>query len=146
MGLLVVHLPTPGPTAEQRAALFAKNVAARLLQTGWEAARAGRLNEAERDFVEAVKQNPRQYDAWGGLIRVQVQAGRLDAALQSLTKARAAGLPKPAAHAYAAMLAAMSGDHATARHELQQLPANAVDDPILKDVVQVTQQILSGTR
>jgi tetratricopeptide (TPR) repeat protein len=146
LGLLIVHLPTPGPSAERRTALLAENLGARWFRSGWEAAGSGRLEEAERDFVEAVKADPRQYDAWGSLIRIQVQAGRVREASESFARARAAGMPEPATHVYAALFAALSGDLATAESELQRAPADSLDDPILKDVMQVTRRILSSAR
>jgi 4-amino-4-deoxy-L-arabinose transferase-like glycosyltransferase len=146
-GLLIVHLPMAGPTAEQRATLLAKNMGVRFLQSGFAAARAGLLDQAEHDFAQAVRANPRQYEAWGGLIRVQVQLGHVAQARETFSKARAAGLPEVPTHAYEALFAALSHDTAAAEMALQRVPQSGLDaDPNLAEVVTVTRRILSGGR
>jgi hypothetical protein len=146
-GLVIVHLPTPRPTAEQQATLLAKNMGTRLLQGGFSAAQSGHLDEAERAFAQAVQTNPRMYEAWGGLIRVQVQLGRTEQARDSFMRARAAGLPAPATHAYEALFAALAHDPPAADRALGQIPQSSLDaDPALAEVVAATRRILSGTR
>jgi hypothetical protein len=146
VGLAIVHLPTPGPTIEQRTANLAKNTGARLFLAGWTAAQAGQWDKAEAAFSQAVDADPRLYGAWSALIQVQVQGGRIPAAQETFAKARAAGLPEAATHVYSALFAALRGDRATAESELEQVPATALDDPSLAEVVRVTQGILMGAR
>jgi len=146
-GVIFVHLPMPGLTSEQRATLLGKNMGMRLQQSALVAAQSGHLDQAERDFAEAVHSDPRLYEAWGGLIRVQVQLGRTQEARETFARARAAGLPEPPTHAYDALFAALSHDAAAAEEALRQIPQSSLDaDASLAEVVAVTRRILAGTR
>ena len=147
LGLLIVHLPISGPTSQQREALLARNSAARLLQAGWSAAQEGRVEEAERNFTEAVRAEPRLYDAWGALIRVQVQEGRLGEARKTLVRARDSGMPDLPFHVYQGLLAAMSHDLGAAGDALRQVAAESlVFHPDLANVVTFTRHQMSQAR
>lgn len=146
-GLILVHLPAPGPTAGQSEALLARNKGERFHQSALLAARSGRLEAAERDFAEAVRVDPRLDRAWGGLIRIQVQLGRTEQARESFVRARAAGLSGPAVHAYEALFAALSHDVVAAEAALRRIPEPSLrSDPDLAEVVAVTRRIMSATR
>ncbi len=143
-GLVVVYLPTPGPTELQKAALLAKNMGLRLQQSAFLAAQSGRLDDAERDFAQAVQDDPRLYESWGGLIRAQVQLGHTEQARETFARARAAGLPDPAASAYEGLFAAFAHDRAAAESALQRIPQSSLDtDQNLAQVVAVARRILS---
>lgn len=146
-GLLVVHLPTPGPSAQQQATLLARNTGERFQLSALSAARAGDLERAATDFDRAVQADPRRYDAWGGLMRAQVQLGRAGEARETFSRARAAGLPGPATQAYQALFAALDHDAAAAEAALGRIPRTSLEaDPGLAEVVAVTRRILSGAR
>jgi tetratricopeptide (TPR) repeat protein len=118
-----------------------------LVARGWAAARAGRWDEAERLFDDAVRENPAAYAAWGALVRVQVQTGRLPEAHRSLERARAANLPPADTHAYAALLAVITGDRARAEAELARVSESApASDPTLGEVVRIVRQRLGRDR
>lgn len=117
------------------------------LSRGRQAARAGRLEEAERQFAEAVAGDPGLFDAWGALIRVRVQRHEIGEARSALEQARAAGFPHDALRAHEALIAAVLGDSAAARRALAEVPAAAlIADPSLADVVRVTRGLLDRAR
>jgi tetratricopeptide (TPR) repeat protein len=108
---------------------------------GWQAAREGRLSEAERLFRQAVEANPRLTSAWTALIRLQVQSGRLSQARASMDRAKAAGLTRTEADVYEALLAVMEGDLASARTLLAGVPEAALrSDPVLADVARIVRE------
>jgi len=118
-----------------------------LASRGWEAARSGRFAEAESLFARAVAVEPGLSEAWGALIRLQVQQGELPAARLSLERARAGGLTEPALHAHEALVFAASGDRQAAEAALARVsPAAEAADPTLADVVRVTRQLLARGR
>src|SRR5690242_3240152 len=74
------------------------------------AAQQGRLDEAAALFAQAVAADPNLGNAWGALIRAELQLGRLAAAESSLVRAEAAGgLSPPSLHAHEALLDALAG-------------------------------------
>jgi len=114
---------------------------------GWMAARAGRLDEAERWFGQAVKERPSSSEAWGALIRLQVQGGRLAQAESTLAGARRAGLPPPMLRAHEALLAVLSRRPDDARRALAEIPELAIaNDPSLAEVVGVVRKLLAQQR
>ena len=114
---------------------------------GWMAARAGHYAAAASLFALAVRQDPSQADAWGGLIRLQVQRGAAAEARATLERARRAGLAGPTLAAHEALLAALEGRRDEAERFLAAVPASATaGDQTLADVVRVTQSILARGR
>jgi len=114
---------------------------------GWQAAQAGRLEEAEGLFSKAVASDPALYDAWGALVRARAQLGRVSGARAALDQARAAGIPLPSLRAHEALLDALDGDTAGARTALADVPASAVTaDPSLAEVVRATKDLLARSR
>ena len=108
---------------------------------GWQAAREGRLSEAEQLFRQAAEANPQLSSAWTALIRLQVQSGRLPEARETLDRAKAAGLPQTEADLYEALLAAMAGDAPRAKALLARVPEAALRaDPVLADVAAIIRQ------
>jgi tetratricopeptide (TPR) repeat protein len=120
---------------------------AALASLGWRAAQRGRFDEAERCFAGAVRKDARLFDAWGALVRVRVQLGRLPQAKAALEQARAAGMPAPALHAHEAFIAAAGGDFTTARTALAEVPESALAaDAALAEVARVTRALIEGGR
>jgi Flp pilus assembly protein TadD len=118
-----------------------------LASRGWEAARGGRFAEAESLFARAVAVEPGLSEAWGALIRLQVQQGKLRAARLSLERAGRGGLAEPALRAHEALVSAASGDRVAAEAALARVsPAARAADPTLADVVRVTRQFLDRPR
>jgi hypothetical protein len=112
---------------------------------GFRAARAGRLDEAERAFSAAVADDARLYSAWGALIRVQILKENPAAARGTLDRAINAGMPEVVAAVYEGLIAAKQGDslassRALARSEGAQL------DPTLEYVKRWTHDLLAGKR
>ena len=90
-----------------------------------------------------VAQDGAQFDAWGALIRLQVQRKDVAAARATLAAARARGLGQAAADTYQALLEAMSGSASTARTLLARVPQQSLDaDPALKEVAAWVQRIV----
>ena len=118
-----------------------------LASRGWQAARAGRLEEAEALFANAVGKDPTRFDAWGALVRVRAQLGRLPAARAALDQARAAGIPLSPLRAHEALLDALAGDTAAARSALADVPASAMTaDPSIAEVVRATHDLLARSQ
>ncbi len=115
-----------------------------LASRGWQAARAGRFAEAESLFARAVAREPDLGEAWGALIRVQVQQGELPAARRSLERARAGGLGGSAFAAHEALVRAAGGDREGAERALSGVRAqDLAADPTLADAVRVARQLLA---
>ena len=114
---------------------------------GFLEARAGHFDAAELLFTQAVRHDPMLVDAWGALIRIQVQAGRTAEARATLDRARAAGLAGPALLGHEALLDAIEGRRDEASSALERIPAASLTaDPTLADVVKVTRGILGRMR
>ncbi len=129
---------------EQRLALVPGGAASVLAGEGWDATRAGRFADAERAFHRALRMDAHLYNEWGALVRLQIQAGRLDAAESTLVRARDAGLPRPASRAHEALIAALRGRRLDAEAALADVPqALIASDPTIADVVRLTRQVLS---
>jgi thioredoxin-like negative regulator of GroEL len=110
---------------------------------GTRAAQQGRLEEAEALFDRAVAADPTLTDAWGALIRSQVQLGRLAAAESSLVRAETAGMPLASLRAHEALVDILAGRRAAAERALAQVPEEAIaEDAVLEDVVQVARRAL----
>ncbi len=116
---------------------------AALASRGWQAARAARYAQAESLFARATGIDPRLHDAWGALIRLQIQSRRLDEAARSLKAAERAGLPVPSLRAHEAFMSAVRGDVRGARSALAQVPEAATrTDPTLADIVSITRRLI----
>jgi len=114
---------------------------------GTRAAQQGQLDEAAALFDQAVRADPNLSDAWGALIRAQVQLGRLAAAESALVRAEAAGLPLPSLHAHEALVDILAGRREAAERVLAQVPESALaSDAVLADVVQVARRALGKAR
>lgn len=114
------------------------------LARAWAAARAGRLDDADRDFLDVVHRDARQFEAWGALVRVRVQAGHVAAAREALDGARAAGWQGPAFEAHRALVLALEGHAAAARAALARVPARErAADPVLADACGAAEQLLA---
>jgi tetratricopeptide (TPR) repeat protein len=114
---------------------------------GTRAAQQGRLEEAATLFDQAATADPNLGDAWGALIRAQVQLGRLAAAESALVRAEAAGLPLASLHAHEALVHILAGRREAAERSLAQVPEEAIaSDAVLADVVQVARRALGKTR
>lgn len=114
---------------------------------GFLAARAGRLAAAESLFAQAVRHDPTLVDAWGALIRIQVQQNRTVEARATLERARAAGVAGAPLLGHEALLDALEGRRTEASNALDRIPAAALTaDPTLADVVRVTRGLLAGGR
>jgi tetratricopeptide (TPR) repeat protein len=112
---------------------------------GWLAAQQGRLDEAAALFDRAVRSEPDLIDAWGALIRAQVQLGRLAAAESTLARAETAGLPRPSLQAHRALVEILAGHGEAAERALSEVPEEAIAaDSVLADVVQVARRALKG--
>jgi hypothetical protein len=80
------------------------------------------------------------------LIRLQLQARRLDEATATMRRAQDAGLPLATVRAHEAFIAALRGDDPTARAALAQVPESAIrEDPTVADVVNLTRGMLNGS-
>ena len=113
---------------------------------GMIAAREGRLSEAAARFDRAVRSDPRLIDAWGALIRAQVQLGRVAAAESALARADSAGLPAPFLKAHQALVLILAGRRAAAAKALAEVPDSTIaSDPVLADVVSVARRALGKT-
>ena len=116
-----------------------------VLVPGWQATRASEFGRAEQLFREAVQADPRLYDAWGALVRLDIQARRLSRAESTLARARAAGLPLATLRAHEALIAAMRGDVTGARQALSEVSDEAMTaDPTVADVVNTTRRLLGA--
>jgi len=114
---------------------------------GTRAAQQGRLEDAATLFDQAVRADPNLSDAWGALIRAQVQLGRLAAAESALVRAESAGLPPASLHAHEALVDILAGRREDAERELAQVPEEALtSDAVLADVVQVARRALGKAR
>ena len=114
---------------------------------GLRAAREGRLEEAERQFLAATKEFPDLWDAWSDLVKIELQLGHREDAAVSLGQAQLAGMPKVSLRAHQALLAAVNGDAAQARRELEQVPASAIKaDPRIAEIVNAANGVLAGAR
>src|SRR5439155_639671 len=82
--------------------------------------------------------------AWVGLIRLRVQAGRLDAAAQALDDARSAGLDPVTADIFECFLSVRRGDPARARRLLARIPSDPPPpDPLLRDLLAESRRALA---
>jgi 4-amino-4-deoxy-L-arabinose transferase-like glycosyltransferase len=114
-----------------------------LANAGWQAAREGRLADAENSFQRAVEKDQHLGGAWGALIRLQVQRGRYDVAQQTLRRAQAAGIAPSLLHAHEALVFAALGNRLDAARALAQVPESAMQaDPSIAEVVAVTRRLL----
>ena len=128
---------------EKRLGSLAGGASLSLKRTAFDAARAGNFAAAESLFAVVVAQDGSQFDAWGALIRLQVQRKDVAAALATLSAARARGLGQAAADTYQALLEAMSGNASAARTLLARVPQQSLDaDPALKEVAMWVQRIV----
>ena len=102
---------------------------------GMIAAQQGRLAEAAAHFREAVRLDPSNGAAWGALVRLELQAGRLAAADSLLDVASRAGWSDDAARLHQALVRAARGDLAGARALRAEVPAATIAaDPVLRDI------------
>jgi len=115
-----------------------------LASRGWEAARAGRFGDAESLFARAVERQPDLAQAWGALIRLQVQQGKLETARLTLERGRSGGLTGPVLHVHEALVFAARGDRKQAEEALARVSAaDLAADPTLADAVRVTRLLLA---
>ena len=115
-----------------------------LLDEAWSTAGRGDLANAERMFLEALHASPDLSIAWVGLIRLRVQAGRLDAAAQALDDARSAGLDPVTADIFECFLSVRRGDPARARRLLARIPSDPPPpDPLLRDLLAESRRALA---
>lgn len=129
---------------ERRLAALAGGTALEYKRRAFQAAQAGRFDEAESLFVVTLARDGTQYDAWGALMRLQVQRDDLTGARSSYDHARAAGLPQPEADAYGAFLDALAGRRQEAAERLARVPQAAIDaDPSLAEVVKWTRLVIA---
>ena len=111
-------------------------------QQAWQAASAGEFARAESLFTATLAHDANQFDAWGGLIRLQIQRRDLSAARGSLARARSLGMPSPSADGYRALLDALSGNTSGARALLAGIPQRAIDaDATLAEVVALARKL-----
>jgi len=128
---------------QQRLGSLAGGASLSLKRRAFDAAREGNFAAAESLFAAVVAQDGAQFDAWGALIRLQVQRKDVAAARATLAAARARGLGQAAADTYQALLEAMSGSASTARTLLARVPQQSLDaDPALKEVAAWVQRIV----
>jgi Tfp pilus assembly protein PilF len=114
-----------------------------LKRRAFEQAQAGNFAAAESLFTAAVAADGSQFDAWGALIRLQVQRRDVAAARASLEHARARGLGAATADTYQALLEAMSGNAVAARTLLARVPPQSIDaDPALREVASWIHRII----
>jgi tetratricopeptide (TPR) repeat protein len=118
-----------------------------LLSQGYQAARAGHLDQAEEFFKEAIDKDARLYGAWAALIRVQVQRREDALARETVERAAQTGMSPHVLLVHQALVAAASGDSATALRALERIQISAIEnDPTLVRVVAWTRQILQNDR
>jgi tetratricopeptide (TPR) repeat protein len=128
---------------EQRLPALVSGEGHALESRAWLAAHGGRLDEAERLFLQAVAVDPSLSNAWLAIVRLQLQRGRPAEARATLERARLQEIPPPLLHAHEALLAAAAGDRAAAERALVQVPQGSVTgDPVLADVLQTTRRLL----
>jgi tetratricopeptide (TPR) repeat protein len=133
-----------GDSLLRRVSLLEGGEAQLLLSEGWRAARSGQLEDAERLFGGAVRNDPHLYGAWGALIRVQVERGALRRADSTLASAARIGMPRVALLAHRALVDAASGRDEAAREALQNIPEAALaGDPMAATVAAKARLILT---
>jgi thioredoxin-like negative regulator of GroEL len=109
------------------------------------AAREGRLDDAAARFAEAVRIDPSNYEAWGALVRVELQAGRAAAAESVLDVASRAGWSDDAATLHKALARAARGDFDGARRLRAGVSATVIaGDPVLEDVNALLDRMLAA--
>lgn len=109
----------------------------------WRAVASGDPARAESLFVLASRESPELEEAWGQLIRIRAQSGRLAEAAATLEEAERAGLSPVPAAVYGALLAALRGDRAEAERRLASLPPGGPSgDPNLAGLVGFTRRLL----
>jgi tetratricopeptide (TPR) repeat protein len=118
--------------------------AAGALGRGRVAAREGRLDEAAGHFREAARLDPGSGEAWGALVRIELQAGRAAAADSVLAIATRAGWRDDGARLHEALVRAVRGDPAAARRLRAGVsPAAIAADPVLGDVDAMLERVLA---
>jgi tetratricopeptide (TPR) repeat protein len=129
---------------ERRLGALAGGSTLAIQRQAFEAAGAGRYARAESLFVIALSRDGTQFDAWGALMRLQIQREDYTTARATLERARAAGLPQPESDAYGAFLDALEGHRAKAAERLARVPQSAIDaDRALAEVVAWTRRVLA---
>jgi tetratricopeptide (TPR) repeat protein len=108
-------------------------------------AQAGRFAEAESLFAGLARgREPDEY-AWGALVRLQAQSGRVAAARATLDEGMRAGWRGTAAELHASLVLALEGRTAEARRRLGAIdPAAIRRDPALADLEGVVRRRLAG--
>ena len=110
-------------------------------------AQAGRFAEAESLFTRLARQPEPDAYAWGALVRLQVQGGRVAAARATLDEGARAGWRGPSAELHAVLVLALEGRTAEARRRRAGIDAAAIrDDPALADLDAVVGRLLAGAR
>jgi tetratricopeptide (TPR) repeat protein len=128
---------------EHRMGALAGGASLSMKSRAFDAARAGMFAAAESLFTAAVAEDGSQFDAWGALIRLQIQRHDVAAARATLARARARGLGQAAADTYQALLEAMSGNTSAARVLLARVPQQSLDaDPALREVASWIHQLI----
>ncbi len=108
---------------------------------------AGDPRSAIPAFAAAIAADSSRGEAWGGLVRAQVLAGRGAAALATIEHARAMGWSGDAIDAHEAMALAACGRRDDARRLHDAVPANAWRrSDVLRDVAHVTDSLLARAR
>lgn len=118
--------------------------AAGAIGRGQLAAQAGRLDEARALFTEATRIDPGSGDAWGSLVRLEAQAGRIAAAESALVAGEAAGWNDDGARIHRALVLALRGDRAGAAAARAGVdPASLAAHPAWADVDRVVGRLLA---
>jgi tetratricopeptide (TPR) repeat protein len=118
--------------------------AAGALGRGRIAAREGRFGEAATHFREAARLDPANGEAWGALVRLELQGGRPAAADSVLRLAEAAGWGDDASRLHRALVLAVRGEAAEARRLRAGVNEAAIAaDPVLRDVDAMLERVLA---
>ena len=121
-----------------------RGAAAGALGRGQLAAQAGRFDEARTLFTAAARLDPAAGDAWGALVRLEVQTGRIAAAESALVAGEAAGWGDDGARLHRALVLALRGDRDGARATRAGVsPASLAAHPALADVDRVIERLLT---
>lgn len=121
--------------------------AAGALGRGRLAARQGRLDQAAQHFREAARLDPSSGEAWGALVRIELQAGRAGAADSVLAVAAGVGWRDDGARLHQALVRAVRGEVAEARRLRAGVnPAVIAADPVLRDVDAMLERLLAARR
>jgi tetratricopeptide (TPR) repeat protein len=129
---------------EIRRGLDAANARSGPLARGMLEAGRGNLAAAAALFREATRLDPTNGEAWGALVRVELEAGRVAAADSALALAGAAGWSDDAALLHRALVRAVQGDRAGARALRGRVKDAAIAaDPRLADVDRTLTRLLA---